>query len=639
MQFAHPEILYALSALIIPILVHLFQLRRFKIQEFTNLAFLKIIKLQTRRSSTLKKWLVLSLRLLALSCIIMAFAQPYFSNLKTKEIRPELVIFLDNSFSMQAVDSKGMLLERSIQDIITYLDHDLEINIFTNTKTYQNTTINALQNDLLDMDYTQRQLDIKTILSKGKMMFSDQVNNPKFFIVISDFQSTNSPINEVKRDSGYKLILIQKKPLNPENNFIEKLEISALADEYKLDMKANSSTGKNENITLSVYDDQKLIGKSTLKKSNKYSTSIYVPKREIDKGKLILDDNGLSFDDEYYFSIAKQKRISVLAIGKKTNTYLPRIYTKDEFIYNFQNVKQTVYTDIPKQDLIVLDALERIPEALQLSLKSYKESGGHIVIIPSNSSELSSYSPLFNMQDILKTNSLKIEKKITKINFDHPIYTAAFEDKVKNFEFPKATNSYGLNKTANTLLYFQDDTPFLVQHENVFVFASNISSDDSNFIYSPLVVPTFYSIGTSSFKIPKVQYSIGDEHKIDSKRRLGRGVVLRISNKEESFIPLQQKQNSKQQITTKNRPNKAGHYALHHKGDTLQYLSFNYARDESVLQYINIEEIAADSIVESIQNSLDIVKSTVNIKALWKWFVIFALIFLALEMLILKIFK
>jgi hypothetical protein len=188
-------------------------------------------------------------------------------------------------------------------------------------------------------------------------------------------------------------------------------------------------------------------------------------------------------------------------------------------------------------------------------------------------------------------------------------------------------------------LYFQDDTPFLVQHENVFVFASNISSDDSNFINSPLVVPTFYSIGTSSFKIPKVQYSIGDEHKIDSKRRLGRDVVLRISNKEESFIPLQQKQNSKQQITTKNRPNKAGHYALHHKGDTLQYLSFNYARDESVLQYINIEEIAADSIVESIQNSLDIVKSTVNIKALWKWFVIFALIFLALEMLILKIFK
>ena len=64
---------------------------------------------------------------------------------------PFIGAFLDPN---KLVDSKGMLLERSIQDIITHLDHNQEINIFTNTKTYQNTTINALQNDLLDMDYT-----------------------------------------------------------------------------------------------------------------------------------------------------------------------------------------------------------------------------------------------------------------------------------------------------------------------------------------------------------------------------------------------------------------------------------------------------------------------------------------------------
>ena len=29
------------------------------------------------------------------------------------------------------------MLERSIQDIINHLDHDLQINVFTNTKTYQ----------------------------------------------------------------------------------------------------------------------------------------------------------------------------------------------------------------------------------------------------------------------------------------------------------------------------------------------------------------------------------------------------------------------------------------------------------------------------------------------------------------------
>ena len=77
MQFALPELLYALFALLIPILVHLFQLRRFKIQKFTNLAFLEKISVQTRQSSTLKKWLILLFRMLALACIVLAFAQPY----------------------------------------------------------------------------------------------------------------------------------------------------------------------------------------------------------------------------------------------------------------------------------------------------------------------------------------------------------------------------------------------------------------------------------------------------------------------------------------------------------------------------------------------------------------------------------
>ncbi len=41
MQFKNPEILYALFLLLIPIIVHLFQLRKFQKVAFTNVAFLK----------------------------------------------------------------------------------------------------------------------------------------------------------------------------------------------------------------------------------------------------------------------------------------------------------------------------------------------------------------------------------------------------------------------------------------------------------------------------------------------------------------------------------------------------------------------------------------------------------------------
>lgn len=80
MQFKHPEILYFLALLIIPILVHLFQLQRFVKVPFTNVAFLQKLAIQTRKSSRIKKWLILTTRLLSLSALIFAFTQPYFSN-------------------------------------------------------------------------------------------------------------------------------------------------------------------------------------------------------------------------------------------------------------------------------------------------------------------------------------------------------------------------------------------------------------------------------------------------------------------------------------------------------------------------------------------------------------------------------
>ena len=46
MQFKYPELLYALLLLIIPIIVHLFRLRRFEKVDFTNVKFSKTLRLR-----------------------------------------------------------------------------------------------------------------------------------------------------------------------------------------------------------------------------------------------------------------------------------------------------------------------------------------------------------------------------------------------------------------------------------------------------------------------------------------------------------------------------------------------------------------------------------------------------------------
>ena len=78
-QFLHPVFLYGLLLLVIPVLLHLFSLKRYKKVYFSNFNFLEALQKQKKNSSRLKNLVLLFLRLLALSCIVIAFATPYLN--------------------------------------------------------------------------------------------------------------------------------------------------------------------------------------------------------------------------------------------------------------------------------------------------------------------------------------------------------------------------------------------------------------------------------------------------------------------------------------------------------------------------------------------------------------------------------
>ena len=101
MIFEYPHFLYALCLLVIPLIVHLFQFRKFERIPFSNVQFLEKINAQTRRSKSIKKWLLLVNRTLLLGCIILAFAQPNWKVANRPTIALQ-TIFLDNSLSMSA---------------------------------------------------------------------------------------------------------------------------------------------------------------------------------------------------------------------------------------------------------------------------------------------------------------------------------------------------------------------------------------------------------------------------------------------------------------------------------------------------------------------------------------------------------
>ncbi|MFI0431308.1 BatA domain-containing protein [Mariniflexile sp. HMF6888] len=641
MQFKHPELLYALFLLLVPIIVHLFQLRKFQKEAFTNVAFLKEATIQTRKSSQIKKWLILSTRLLLLAAIVIAFAQPFTSKSNAFNSKKETVIYLDNSFSMQAKGNQGDLLKRAVQDIIGNVPEDENISLITNDDIFKNTTIKAIKNDLLQLDYSSNQLTPEAALLKSNTFFSKQNNTLKNLVFISDFQQVASEFTP-KMDSLTNLHLVQLKPVNTNNIAIDSAYITGTtATSIELKVLIKNSGEPIENLPVSLFNNEELIAKTSVAIKDHVETTFSLPASKIINGKITIDDANLQFDNSLFFNINKTAKINILAVNAEDDSFLKRIYTDDEFHFTSTNENQLNYSIINQQHVIVLNELNSIPNALADALKSFTSQGGSLVVIPSTDSDLESYNQLLNDFGSRFNEGIQIEKRITTINYSHPLYSSGvFEKQVDNFQYPTTASFYNItSKNASSILKFEDGKPFLNQTKQVFVFTSALNTTNSSFKNSPLIVPTFYNIGKFSFKNPALYYTIGNENTFDIETTLQQDDIVTLVNGNINIIPKQQYFNNKVVINTSETPSIAAIYAIKNKNDTIKNVSYNYNRDESALVYRNLSASKNLTVSDSITEIFDSIKSDAKVNALWKWFVIFALALLIIEMLILKYFK
>ncbi|MCK0124154.1 BatA domain-containing protein [Gelidibacter sp. F2691] len=641
MQFKNPEILYALLLLIIPIIIHLFQLRRFKTVPFTNVQLLQSITIQTRKSSQLKKWLTLFTRLLLLTCIIVAFAQPSLTKTTTFAAKSETVIYLDNSYSMQAKGANGTLLNTAVQDILEHMDEDEPISLFTNDRNFLNTSLKAIRNDLIQLTFTSNTLEYEAMLLKGLKSFSTDKSSIKNFVVISDFQQKDDALR-LQKDSLVNYSLVQLKPERVANVSIDSLYVSkATPETIEVTVQLRNQGDPIETLPVSLFQDDQLMAKTAVAVETSAETVFTISNNQAFKGKITIDDVQLNFDDSFYFNLDTNQRIKVLAINDADAAFLEKLYTTDEFDLSLVALDQLNYNSITDQNLIIINQLKNIPNGLITALHAFSEDGGSILTITSSESNLISYNQLFDNFSVPHFNSqISAEKRVTKINFSHPLLNSVFDKKVDNFQYPKVNAFYTFGATAGSaILSYGDNTPFLIEANKFYLFTAALDETNSNFKNSPLIVPVLYNIGRQSLKLARLYYTVGNTNTIDINTTLPSDAILKLEQGETSIIPQQKTYSHKVQLTTDEYPNTAGIYEVKNKEDVIQYLSYNYDRTESNLTYMTLSDVKNSSKNTSVAAAIEDIKSMTNVDELWKWFVIFAIAFLIIEMLILKFLK
>lgn len=92
--------------------------------------------------------------------MIIAFAQPFFNAKDAQNRANELVIILDNSFSMQAKGAKGELLKRSVQEILEQLPENQLFSLVTNDATFWDVDHKMIQRELQQLQYSALPFDL-----------------------------------------------------------------------------------------------------------------------------------------------------------------------------------------------------------------------------------------------------------------------------------------------------------------------------------------------------------------------------------------------------------------------------------------------------------------------------------------------
>lgn len=673
MQFLFPTFLWALLALSIPIIIHLFHFRKFKKVYFTNVHLLKEIKEETSAKSKLKSWLILLSRLLALAMLVFAFAQPMIKYSTSINTGPKIVtVFVDNSFSMKATKDEVPLMVRAkdrATDIIKsynetdkylILTHDLESR--HQRLVDQKTALQFIN----DLSATPHVLPINNIINVAKRISSPYgEDSDKLMYLLSDFQQ-NISLFEEPLDSTMSISLLPIRSIQENNVAISNAYFEAPVPMNNMTNSLIVEFKNNGNV------NQEVQFRINYKGQNRPQGTIKIPANEVavdtvqiaisENGwhevELIIDDFPIDFDNHLYLTFEIKQQINILNITEnESNRFITSAFGSQTYYNLIQtNKKNLQYDQFELQDLIITDDLSDLSSGLIAELYRYVVNGGNLLVFPAENANLSSYNQLMSELSADRLSTATDEPRdVSDINTTEFIFSEVYESVKRNLRLPKVTKSFQLLKNQSAvrdiLLRFRNGDAYLSKYKsgkgNLYVSSAPLNEKYNNLVRSAEVfVPMLYKMSLSSGVKKPLYYTIGKDNLIEYKRlETTEAGNYKIVGKSE-FIPGIVKNNTGNLIDVHDQIKDATIYQLKLKDQLISKLAFNYDRLESDVRYGDLNEI-----IRSMGKSASIINDVAMADlsgfiqqknegiSLWRWCLFLALLFLLIESVLLRFWK
>lgn len=369
MNFLYPGFLFSLLAVAIPILIHLFNFRRFKTVYFSNVQFLKAVKEENASAEKLKNLLILFCRILAIVFLVLAFARPYFysdSNIR-QDLNNMVYIYIDNSYSMENQNKEGSLLDeakRRAKEIAKAFSANDRFLLTTNDfegKHQRKLSYEELVQQIDEVKISPVQRSLQQVLYRQHAAFSGNTggqgsaeNSNSYSYIISDFQDNfvgnmNAPVFDSGQHNASSSIAGQSgKAIDADENMsISLVKLTANGQpNIAVDSIWSLSPAHRPNdqekfvVQLRNYGEEnseQLSVKLTINNQQKALARISIPAGKVirdtlrfsgltagwQKGTVTIKDFPVTFDDELNFSFKVNTGLNVLHISAASTSAAP----------------------------------------------------------------------------------------------------------------------------------------------------------------------------------------------------------------------------------------------------------------------------------------------------------------------------
>lgn len=666
MIFQSPNVLWALSLLAIPIIIHLFQFKRYKQILFSDVSLLKEVQSRSQTKNQLKHILILLTRMALIAFAVLAFARPFIPATNADVAsKANVSIYIDNSFSMQNAGENGNLFMEALQrafEIAESYPSETNFQLITND-------LSPFQKRFLDFDGFVAALDLLSISPNNAVgqrivdfhasaLHENEINGGVIYL-ISDFNEVigaNITADSTQELRLVKLIGRETSNLSLDSAWIE-TPVLTKGNQEKLNIKiSNRGNELKTDLPLDVYVQDQLISSLilTIEPNSTIDTNIQLLLNEAGylKGKLSIEDRSITFDNDFYFTLSVRSDISVVEIsGEKADSkpFKKLFEVEGETDYQKMSSDNIILDTVAKADFVILNEVEKYTSGLIAMMGAKLEEGKNVfIVLPKNlaSNELSTLNFEFGIE-LGAFDSARLS--VVQINLGDEVYASVFAEQPENLNLPRSGAHWVLkqNNGSSNLMSFINGDAFITRFPkgkgNLFVLSSPLSEKGNTFSQHALFVPTLYNAALLAGNASEISNTVGAV-KVDLPSAALGEMLKMTTNDSGSFIPTV----AYDGLYLGDQINTNGFFDLLSNNKKVATYAFNFALSESNIKPIESEALTS-ILTENGINFRFIEKSGEQLKdeiskadlgeELWIWALTLALLFLIIESILIKVFN